>query len=401
MGKGLNRLSARSVATATEQGYYADGGGLYLQVSKAGTKSWIYRYTKAGRTRDMGLGAVGTVGLVEARLAAAECRRLRHQGKDPIASRRAVLTAEAGVPTFQQATAIYIEDQRPSWTNPKHAVQWERTLKAYAYPVIGPKRVDVVATADALAILRPIWTTKTETATRVRQRCERILDAEAVKSHRTGENPFRWRGHLDALLPRPQAVTKPQHFPALPYQELPALMLQLRGQTHISARALEFTILTIARTAMTIAAELDEFNGPMTLWTVPPERMKGRRENRREHQVPIVAYVRELVQGIFRDQDQIYVFPGQRGGHLSDAAMLEYLDHMGYGHVTVHGFRSTFKDWAAERTDFSNEVSEAALAHTIKDKTEAAYRRGALLEKRRRLMESWARYCLGRKELKG
>lgn len=397
MGKGLNRLSARTVATKTERGYYADGGGLYLQVSKAGTKSWVFRYTRDGKTRDMGLGAVGIVSLPDARAAASGCRKLLQQGKDPISSRQAVMATEAGVPTFEAAAATYIEDQQPSWTNKKHGAQWLATLRAYAFPFIGSKRVDALTTADALAILRPIWNTKTETANRVRQRCERILDAEIVKGNRSGENPFRWRGHLDALLPAPKAVTKVEHFAALHYRELPALMLQLRGQPHLSARALEFTILTIARTSMTVAARLDEFNGPTTIWTVPPERMKGKRENRREHLVPIIAYVRELVRGITREPGEVYVFPGQRGGHMSIAAMLEYLAHIGYGHVTVHGFRSTFKDWAAETTDIPNEVSEAALAHAIADKTEAAYRRGQMLEKRRRLMESWGRFCLGRK----
>jgi integrase len=307
------------------------------------------------------------------------------------------MAAEAGVPAFEAAALRYIEDQKAAWTNEKHGAQWLASLKAYALPFIGGKRVDAITTADAMAILRPIWNSKTETANRVRQRCERILDAEAVKGHRSGENPFRWRGHLDALLPRPKAVSKPKHFAALPYKELPSLMFQLRQQPHLSARALEFTILTVARTSMTTGARLDEFNGPMTIWTVPPERMKGKRENRREHLVPIIAYARELVRGIDREPGEVYVFPGQRGGHLSDAAMLEYLEHVGYGHVTVHGFRSTFKDWAAETTGFANEASEAALAHAIPDKTEAAYRRGQMLEKRRRLMESWGRYCLGRK----
>ena len=391
MGKGLNRLSGRTVATKTARGYYADGGGLYLQVSKVGTKSWIFRYARDGRTRDMGLGSVDIVGLIEARAAASECRKQLHQGKDPIASRQAVLAAEAGVPLFKEAARTFVDDHKAAWKNEKHVAQWLASLETYSFPVIGEKRVDAVMTQDALEILRPIWSTKTETANRVRQRCESILDAETVKGHRRGENPFRWRGGLQTLLPAPLSVRKARHHPALPYQELPGFMRQLRKQTFTSAKALEFIILTVARVNMACGALWDEFDEDFELWRVPGARMKGGLE----HLVPLAAYVRRLLQDLQRDLDSVYVFPGQRRGHLSIAAPLQYLQHLGYGHVTVHGFRSTFKDWAAETTPYANEVSEAALAHTIKDKAEAAYRRGQLLEKRRGLMEDWARYCLG------
>src|SRR5690348_10517023 len=305
MAKGWNRLSARTVATASEPGYYADGGGLYMQVSKGKTKSWIYRYTTAGKTTDMGLGSVDVVSLPEARHAAAECRRLRQAGKDPLASRKASLAAEARIPTFAEARATYIEDNRAGWTNPKHTAQWEATLKTYAEPVIGGKRVDVVSTQDALAILRPIWTTKPETATRVRQRCETVLDAETAKGHRQGENPFRWRGHLAKLLPRAAAVRRVQHFPALPYAQLPEFMDELGVRKEAAARALEVTILAVARTAMTCGAMWEEFEGD--LWRVPGARMKSQRP----HEIPLSGQLKAILDALPRDGD--YVFPGERG----------------------------------------------------------------------------------------
>lgn len=386
MGKGLNRLSARSVTTATEPGYYADGGGLYMQVSRGKTKSWIYRYTVAGKTTDMGLGSVDVVSLSEARQAAAECRRQRQQGRDPLASRKAAMAAEAGIPAFAAATHTYIEDNRAAWANPKHVAQWLSTLTTYAFPVIGGKRVDVVNTQDALAILRPIWTTKPETASRVRQRCETILDAETAKGHRQGENPFRWRGHLAKLLPRAAAVRRVQHFPALPYIQLPEFMDELGVRSETAARALEVTILAVARTGMTCGAKWAEFDDEV--WRVPAQRMKSKRP----HEIPLSGPLKAILAALPRDGD--YVFPGERQPHMSNGAMLQLLERMGYGHITVHGFRSTFKDWAAEKTDTPNEVSEAVLAHVIADKTEAAYRRGSLIEKRRALMEMWGAYCV-------
>jgi len=237
-------------------------------------------------------------------------------------------------------------------------------------------------------VLRPIWLTKTETATRVRQRIETILDAEASKGHRQGENPFRWRGHLANLLPAPGKVRKVEHFPALPYQELPAFMELLRARRESSARALEFTILTVARTAMTVGAKWPEIQGE--IWRVPPERMKSKRL----HLVPLSGYALRLLAKLERTRESDWIFPGETKAHMSTAAMDTLLERMGFAHITVHGFRSTFKDWAAEQTQTPNEVSEAALAHVIGDKAEAAYRRGPLLEKRRVLMEAWGTYCL-------
>lgn len=389
MARGINRLSARRVATVTERGYHADGGGLYLQVTASGAKSWVFRFTLRGKTRDMGLGPLHTVGLAEARTAASEARQALLSGLDPLDARRAAQAARAGIPTFAEAAASYIATQRAGWTNDKHADQWTNTLETYAKKAIGAKPIDAVNTTDVLAILRPIWETKTETATRVRQRIEAVLDAEYAARHWERMNPARWRNHLDKLLPKPSKVRAVRHFPALPYAELPAFMVRLRAEVVIAARALEFLILTAARTNMVTGAKLSEIVGDE--WRVPASRMKGKIA----HTVPLVPAALAVVHVVPRVAGAAYCFPGDRHlkAHLSNGAMDALLERMGFAHVTVHGFRSTFKDWATEKTDFANEVSEAALAHVIEDKTEAAYRRGALLEKRRKLMEAWATFC--------
>jgi integrase len=389
MARALNRLSARRVATVTEAGYYADGGGLYLQLTATGSKSWIFRFTRHGRTRDMGLGPLHTVSLAEARVAATTARKALLDGIDPLDARRAALAAKAGIPTFSEAATEYIAEQRKGWTNPKHADQWTNTLETYAMPTIGQKPVDAIDTTDLLAILRPIWETKTETATRVRQRIEAVLDAQYAQRHWDKQNPARWRGHLAKLLPKPSKVREVRHFPALPYKDLPAFMVKLRADNYTAARALEFLILTVARTNMVSKANWPEIDG--ALWTVPKARMKGKIE----HAVPLSPASVALLEALPRIKGSPAIFRGDRGlkAHMSNAAMDALLERMGYAHVTVHGFRSTFKDWATEQTDFPNEVSESALAHVVKDKTEAAYRRGALLKKRRQLMEAWAKYC--------
>lgn len=389
MARALNRLSARRVATVAEAGYYADGGGLYLQLTATGSKSWIFRFTRHGKTRDMGLGPLHTVSLAEARIVATAARKALLDGIDPLDARRAALAVKAGISTFAVAAAEYIAEQAKGWTNAKHAEQWTNTLDTYAMPTIGQKPVDAIDTTDVLAILRPIWETKTETATRVRQRIEAVLDAQYAQRHWDKQNPARWRGHLSKLLPKPSKVREVRHFPALPYKDMPAFMAKLRADTCTAARALEFLILTVARTNMVSKADWPEVDG--ALWTVPKERMKGKIE----HIVPLSAAAVALLEALPRIKGSQAVFRGDRGlkAHMSNAAMDALLERMGYAHVTVHGFRSTFKDWAAEQTDFPNEVSESALAHVVKDKTEAAYRRGALLKKRRQLMEAWAKYC--------
>lgn len=385
MGRELFKLSARKVATLTDAGYYPDGGGLYLQVTATGAKTWVFRYRFAGRRPEMGLGPLHTVSLADAREAAQEARRQLLAGVDPLASRKAAAARAGGVPTFWDAAQAFIEEQRPGWRNAKHAGQWTSTLETYARPVIGAKRVDAIDTDDILAILRPIWTTKTETATRVRQRVEAVLDAATAKRQREGENPARWKGHLAMLLPKRSTVAPVEHFPALPFSELPSFMRALNDRRGEAARALEFTILTASRTGMATGALPAEFAG--SLWTVPRERMKAKRE----HVVPLSGPALAIVAPRLGRR---LVFPNDVSGEpLSENAMLALLKRMGYGHVTVHGFRSTFKDWARETTDYPDDMSEVVLAHVISDKTRAAYARGTLIEKRRALMQDWADYC--------
>ncbi|MFD0738218.1 tyrosine-type recombinase/integrase [Lysobacter koreensis] len=383
MARPINRLTARGAATA-KPGKHADGGGLWLQVTATGARAWVFRYALAGQERFMGLGPLHTVSLARAREDALAARLELRNGLDPLEQRKAKLAARAGIPTFKAAAADFIAENRSGWKNPKHADQWENTLATYAEPIIGSKPVNAITTEDVLEVLRPIWTTKTETASRVRQRIESVLDAARVKGLREGENPARWRGHLAKLLPKPTAVRQVKHFAALPYAEMPAFVAKLRGESGTAARALEFLILTAARTNMVTKAQRREVVGDK--WLVPRDRMKARRP----HVVPLPDRAVEILDA---QPAGDWLFPGDRNKpHLSNAAMDALLERMGFGHVTVHGFRSSFKDWASETTTFPNEVSEAALAHVIKDKAEAAYRRGALLEKRRELMDAWAAY---------
>lgn len=334
----------------------------------------------------MGLGPSHAVTLAEARQAAQEARRAIASGVDPQDQRKAARAAVAGIPTFSDAAAAYIAEHGKAWSNEKHAAQWANTLATYAAPVIGSKPVDTVTTDDVLAILRPLWATKTETASRVRGRIESILDAAKVQGQRTGENPARWKGHLDKLLAAPGKVRTVKHFDALPYADAPGFMVKVRARPGTDARALEFLILTAARPGMVAKAQPREVHGDT--WTVPPPRMKSRREFR----VPLSARAVALLEAL-PCEPGAGVFPGQRRPCLSDGAMDALLERMGYaGKATAHGFRSTFRDWVAECTTFPRELAEAALAHTLKDKTEAAYQRGDLFAKRRELMEAWAAY---------
>lgn len=386
MGLKINRLTARRVATVTEPGYHADGGGLYLQVTASGAKSWVFRYRFEGRRPEMGLGSLHVIGIADARAAAGAARKMVQAGQDPLAGRRAAAVATASTPTFWDAATAYIAERRAGWTNPKHGAQWTSTLETYAKPILGDLRVDRIETEHVLAVLRPIWTTKTETASRVRQRIESVLDAATVQKKRTGENPARWRGHLAVILPKPTAVTKVENFAALPYAELPAFMTALRSRHGEAARALEFTILTAARTGMTLGATPGEIDLNTGTWTVPGRRMKAKVEHTVPLSKPALAIVRPRIN---RD----LLFPNDLSNEsLSENAMLALLKRMGYGHITVHGFRSTFKDWSSETTDFPDDLTEAALAHRIRDKTKAAYLRGTMLEKRKRLMDAWAHF---------
>jgi integrase len=399
MGRGLNLLSEKFTKKKDlKAGLYNDGGGLCLQVSAFATKAWVYRYMIAGRARKMGLGDFDLVTLAEAREARRAAYALVKEGKDPIddrAARKSALAAEqAKALSFEECAEGYIEAHQAGWKSAKHADQWRNTLKTYAYPTIGKLQVQDVATAHIEKILRPIWTAKTETASRVRGRIEKVLDRAKALGLRSGDNPARWSGHLSELFPAKSQVAPVEHHPALPYADLPAFMAKLRAKDSISSRALEYTILTACRTGDTIGAvhtEIDTGNG---LWTIPKERVKGKKGARRkDHIIPLSKRALAIIAGVPKGE---FLFPGESdNGALSSAAMSELLKGMGYAPdlATVHGFRSTFKDWCGDMTSFPNEMSEIALAHTVSDKTEAAYRRGDMIEKRRRMMEAWAKYC--------
>jgi integrase len=386
----LNRLTARTVAAAIKPGRYADGGGLYFVVSNSGSRKWVFRYARAGQQRDMGLGSERDVPLAEARECAARFRGFLRAGKDPFTERQRERAESRSVPTFGEMADELIESIEKGFRNAKHRDQWRTTLAIHA-KALRPKPVDAITTGDILAVLKPLWSGKAETAGRLRGRIERVLDAAKAKGFRTAENPARWRGHLDALLPRRHKLTR-GHFAALAYNQLPAFMAALRAREGIAARALELTILTAARSNEIIGSAPDEYDLQQRLWTVPANRMKGGREHRKPLSECAIAVI-EVVRGL-RDPECRWLFPGgRRGKTLSENAMLGLLQRMGYGHVTVHGFRSTFRDWVGECTHFPREVAEASLAHVVGDATEQAYRRGDALEKRRILMAAWADYC--------
>jgi integrase len=391
MGREVHRLSAKAVEKTKRPGYYADGGNLYLQVSASLTKSWIFRYTRHGRSHEMGLGSERVFSLAEARNKSADARRLLAEGVDPIAAREGHRTRDrlknASTLTFAKCAEKYIAAHRAGWRNPKHIGQWENTLATYAGPVIGQLAVKDVDTALVLRVLEPIWTKKAETATKLRGRIERILDWARVMGYRTGENPARWRGHLDKLLAAALNRKNRTHLAALPYDEIGTFMAELRAREGTAARALEFAILTAARTGEVIGARPDEVDFEKALWTVPAARMKAGRE----HRVPLspcaLAIAKTQPAGLF-----LFAGGKEKQG-LSDMALLEVLRRMGCDGLTVHGFRSTFRDWASERTSYPREVCEMALAHAISDKVEAAYRRGDLFDKRRKLMLEWEKFC--------
>lgn len=385
--RATNRLSARAVATVTRAGYHPDGGGLYLQVSTRGSKSWIFRYTLRGRSREMGLGPLALVSLAEARELREACRRQLLAGKDPLEARREERAAEVR-DTFQQCRTAYVTAHASSWKNEKHRAQWESTLSTYA-AALDPKPVREIDTSHVLAVLEPIWYDKTETATRVRQRIEAVLNWAAARKMRSAENPARWRGHLDKLLPPPARLKRVQHRSALPYLEAPAFMQVLRAKVSMTARALELTILTASRPNETAGARWEEFDLDAALWVVPPDRMKAQRE----HRIPLQPRAVEIVRAMPRLAP--FVFPGvDETTGITTAALLALVQEMRPG-LHTHGFRSTFRDWAADCTSYPREIAEAALAHVLKDKTEAAYRRTDLFEKRRQLMADWAAYCAG------
>jgi integrase len=370
-----------------------DGAGLYLRISPTSAKSWVLRYWANGRSHDMGLGSLGLVGLREARDRALEHRRLlRLDGVDPIekrrAGRQAAMIAAASAMTFKECAERYIASHQAGWKNPKHAAQWPASLAAYAYPVFGDLPVQALDVGLVMRVLDPIWAIKPETASRVRGRIESVLDWARVRGFREGENPARWRGHLENLLPKKSKVRRVVHHAALAYPELPLFLQALHRQEGIAARALEFAILTAARTGEVLGARWSEIDLEGRLWTIPAGRMKAAREHRAPLSEPALA----VLSGLDRTGD--LVFPGGKAGRpLSNMAMLMLLRRMGRGNLTTHGFRSSFADWCAEQTTFPSEVRAMALAHTVADRVEAAYRRGDLFEKRRQLAEAWAQYC--------
>ena len=408
MTQGFGRLKAALVNHIRDDserrhiGMHSDGGGLYLQVTASGGKSWLYCYMLNGKSREMGLGPLSSVGLADARKLAAECRQKRALGIDPIDARKAE-RAKAAVEaarsmTFKEAARSYIDAHKGSWRNAKHAAQWESTLETYAYPVLGPLPVQDITVSHVLKVIEPFWTTKTETASRVRGRIEAVLDWATVREYRNGDNPARWRGHLSEVLPARSRVQRVEHHAALLYAEMGAFMEALHAQQGIAARALEFAILTAARTNEVIGATWAEFDLKEVVWIVPAARMKAGRE----HRVPLSARAAAILSemgklakvGKARGETPMYVFPGAKPGKpLSNMAMLALLKRMGRSDLTAHGFRSTFRDWAAELTAYPHEVAEMALAHTISNKVEAAYRRGDMFERRRRLMDDWAKFC--------
>lgn len=404
----INKLSAAKVAKETTPGLYGDGGGLWLQVAKSTarnakegdvTKSWLFRYMLSRKARYMGLGNLNTFSLSEARERARRARQLVADGIDPVEARRIKKATDraddAKRVTFSEAATSYITAHRAGWKNKKHADQWQNTIDTYAAAVIGGLQVGSIETGHIIKVLEPIWVTKAETASRLRGRIESVLDWATARGFRKGENPARWRGHLDKLLPPRSKVAKVKHQPALPYVDLPAFMKRLRGMDSTSARALEFTILTAARTGETIGARWSEIDLTVKIWTVPPDRMKSGRE----HRVPLTDRAIEIIRKASSEgSSDSFVFSGVRKDMgLSNMAMLELLRGMEDG-VTVHGFRSSFRDWAGEMTNFPRDLAEAALAHVLADKTEAAYRRGDALERRRRLMFAWERYCASKQE---
>jgi integrase len=387
------RFSATAVTRITKPGRYPAGDNLYLQVG-SGRRSWIFRYQHNGHAHHMGLGPVVLVTLAEARSQAAAARKQLLDGIDPIQSRRqrlaqARLQAARGT-TFKECAERLVAAHEAAWRNEKHRAQWRSTLSTYAYPVLGDLAVADVDTGLVLKVLEPIWATKPETAGRIRGRIEAVLDWAKARGLRDGDNPARWRGHLQALLPARGKVRATKHHAALPYGEIGAFLTGLRQRDGIAARALEFTILTAARTGEAIGARWSEVDMQSKTWTVPADRMKGKRE----HRLPLAEAAAALIDSLPRERDGDCIFLGARAGQpLSNMAMTTVLRRMGRGDVTVHGFRSSFRDWAAERTNFPSEVVEMALAHAVSSKVEAAYRRGDLFEKRRRLMDEWAAYC--------
>lgn len=385
-------LSPLAVSRLTEPGFHRVGGvtGLYLQINERGARSWVLRMMVGTKRRELGLGGFPTVGLADARTKARAVREQVENGLDPIAEKRKKrerLIAEQRRPTFKKCAEQFMAMKSAEWRNDKHRQQWVNTLNQYAYPTIGDLPVHEISQRHVLTILEPIWTVKTETANRVRGRIENVLDWATAHGERTGVNPARWRGQLDKLLPSPKKIAKVVHHPALPYEQLAEFQRRLNQYPSISAKALGFAILTAARSGEVRGATWEEIDFAKRIWTVPADRMKGGKE----HRVPLSRRAIALLKTLPPQKTGI-VFATQKGNALSDMALTMLLRGVWPG-ITAHGFRSTFRDWAAEQTSFPREVCEQALAHALPNQVEAAYRRSDLFDKRRELMDQWAAFC--------
>ena len=395
MARELHKLSAVTVKNETKPGRHRDGGGLILNVSATGSKSWTFIWVRDGKKREMGLGSYPTIALAAARERAAECRAILAAGGDPIAERdkveqQAVQEAEAGK-TFADAVDDFLGSVEGGWRNEKHRAQWRMTLGDAYCKTIRSKAVADISTDDVLGILSPIWQTKNETASRLRGRIERVLDFAKVKGWRSGENPAMWRGHLKNALPARQKLARGHHA-AMPYEDVPAFVTRLRAAEAMAARGLEFLILTAARSGEVLDAQWSEFDIDAGLWTVPAHRMKAGKE----HRVPLSDRALEIVKALHEARIHDFVFPGQaKGKPLSNMSFHMLMRRLKVDDFTPHGFRSSFRDWCGDATDYPRELAEAALAHTISSAVERAYRRGDALGKRRKMMQAWADYCGG------
>lgn len=385
------QLSDRAVSAIRTEGRHPVGGvpGLHMRVTETGARGWVLRVTAGDRRRDIGLGSYPAVGLAEARQKARELRDALRQGETIAAPAKAARQAVAAASkTFEQCADAMLRAVSDQWRNPKHRQQWENTLRQYAFPHVGALPVAEIDTPHVLACLEPIWRTKTETATRVRGRIESVLDWATVRKYRHGENPARWKGHLDKLLPAPRKVARVEHHRALHINAMPGFMADLRQREGMAARALEFVILTAARSGEVRGATWGEIDLQARVWTVPAGRMKAGKE----HRVPLSDAAVKLLMSLPRMEGTNHVFPGSKGQALSDMSLTAVMRRMGTDAVP-HGFRSTFRDWAGDRTSHPRDLIESALAHTLESKVEAAYRRADALEKRRALMSDWAEFC--------
>jgi integrase len=385
MARPEKKLSAKEVASMKRAGRHADGGGLYLSVSAAGTKSWVFLYKIGSKRTELGLGSEKNVTLAAARKKAEIARRAIGEGKDP----KTILKPATATPTFGEEADNLIETMAPSWKNAKHRDQWKMTLKEYCKPIRGVP-VDKVTTEDVLKVLKPLWTSRPETASRLRGRIEAVLASATAKGHRSGMNPAQWRNHLDKLLPRPSKLSRGHHA-AMEFKDVPDFVQQLRSQESVSALALEFLILCASRSGEVLGASWDEIDLTQNVWVIPAARMKAGKE----HRVPLSTRAIAILQAMLaaRTDDNTYVFPGRKAkSPLSNMAMEMVLRRMKI-EVTVHGFRSSFRDWCGDATNFPREVAEHALAHLVGNDVERAYRQKDALEKRRKMMEAWAGYC--------